>query len=145
MAPLKEYRCAAHGPFEARKPKCPSGCSARFVVQEFRTAPAVRSAATKQSDRELRNLAGSYKMSDIPSVAEGESVMGELRKNPKYAPTWGHVEHNAPGWSQREGEKAKTFSPASMGAQPAQMIQQLKPLFTGPKPILAAPAYRPPV
>jgi hypothetical protein len=143
MAIVKEYRCAAHGPFESTRPKCKYGCSPRFVTQEFRTAPAIKSAGTKHLDREIGNLARDYKLTDIRNGEDGESVMQTLRKNPQFAPTWGEVKHAKPGFSQRPGEQAPVFSPASMGATPTGALQQMKPLMTGPKPILAAPAYRP--
>lgn len=147
MAIVKEFRCAAHGPFEATKPKCPRGCSARFVTQEIRTAPAFRSGSTRTADTELRNLAGTYGLSDIPSVQEGESVMQQLRKKPNFAPTWGQVDHAEAGWSQRDGEKPKTFQLAPHGVQPGVSIDSVKPLFKplSEKTVLAAPSYRAPL
>jgi hypothetical protein len=147
MAIVKEYRCAAHGEFTATKPKCPRGCSPRFVTQEIRTAPAFRSGSTKVADTELRNLSRTYGLSDIPTVAEGESVMQQLRKKPNFAPTWGQVDHAEAGWSQREGEKPKTFALGPHGVQPGVSIDSVKPLF---KPLAdmtvnAAPPYRAPL
>jgi hypothetical protein len=124
MPILREYVCAAHGEFEAAEPECPHGCSSRFVRQEFRTAPAYRSGGTARIDGELKGLAKDYGMSDIPSVREGESVMGNLRKNPSHAPSWGNVEHAAPGFSER-GD-AKTYS---SGLPPGVNISSMKPGF----------------
>jgi hypothetical protein len=132
MSVMKEYVCAAHGAFEARSPKCPRGCSARFVRQEFRTAPAVRSGGTHAIDRELRNLASDYRLPDIRTSDDGQSVMQNLRKNPQFKPSWGNVDHAAPGFSQR-GD-AKTFNPASMGVQGANVIESVKPILHQPRP-----------
>jgi hypothetical protein len=132
MAVLKEYRCAAHGEFEASKPKCPHGCSTRFVSQEFRTAPAMKSQGTKRVDRELQNLATDYRMSDIRNGPNGESVMETLRKKPQAAPMWGDVQHAAPGFSQR-GDAA-TFSPGSIGVQGGNGLAGVKPMLHAPRP-----------
>lgn len=131
-APLKEYVCAAHGEFEARTPRCPHGCSQRFVRQEFRTAPSARSGGSKAIDREMRALATDYSLPDIKTSNDGLSVMQNLRKNPTFAPSWGNVQHAAPGFSQRND--AKTFNPASMGVQGDNVIQRVKPMLPGPKP-----------
>lgn len=131
-APLKEYICAAHGEFESRTGKCPRGCSVRFVRQEFRTAPATRSGGGRAVDRELRNLATDYRLPDIRTSDDGLSVMQNLRKNPSFAPSWGNVQHAAPGFSQR-GD-AKTFNPGTMGVQADNVVERMKPQFTGPKP-----------
>jgi hypothetical protein len=137
MAILREFRCLAHGPFEAFEPECPHGCSARFVAQEIRTAPGLKSAATKVADREIGNLAKSYGMTNIPTSRDGESVMDAVRRGKQMAPTWGEVEHNAPGWSQREGETAKTFNPQAIGAQPDNVVTRMKPVLSrGPTPIV---------
>lgn len=131
-SPLKEYSCAAHGEFESRTGKCPHGCSKRFVRQEFRTAPASRSGGSKAIDREMRNLASDYRLPDIRTSNDGLSVMQNLRKNPSFAPSWGNVEHAAPGFSKR-GD-VKTFNPSSMGVQSDNVIQRVKPILPGPKP-----------
>jgi len=146
MAIVREFRCAAHGPFESTRPhpKCPKGCSKRFVVQELRTAPGVVGMGTKHLDREFDNLARDYRLTDIRNGKDGESVMSTLRKNPSFAPSWGNVQHAKPGFSQR-GEASPTFSPASYGAQPANLVAELQPTFTGPKPIITHAPYREPL
>jgi hypothetical protein len=132
MSVMKEYVCAAHGEFEARTPKCPRGCSSRFVRQEFRTAPAARSGRTKLLDKEMRNLATDYRLPDIRVTEPGMSVMDNLRKNPSFAPSWGQVDHAAPGFSQR-GD-AKTFNPASMGVAAENVLSTVKPILHQPRP-----------
>jgi len=140
---VREYRCYGHGPFENSTGKCPHGCSPRFVVQEIRTAPAIRHASTDKADGTARSLAESYGMSDIPTVRDGESVMQAMRRQPTHAPHWGHVDHAAPGWSQR-GEAPKTVSPQAYGAAPENRIAEVKSQFTGPTPIIQHQPFRPP-
>lgn len=142
MAILREFRCAAHGAFESKDGECPAGCSPRFVVQEIRTPPSHLSGKTKRSDHELRQLSLDYRMSDIPSAEEGESVMMALRKKPQFQPTWGEVNHAKPGWSQR-GEVSPTVAAASLGVAPGVDVPSMKPILPGPQPKLIAPAYRP--
>jgi hypothetical protein len=132
VATLREYRCAAHGEFEAFDLECPYGCSERFVTQEIRTAPGLHSDRTKRADGEMQNLARDYGLSDIANGSDGESVMQTLRKRPQFEPSWGRVEHAAPGFSQR-GD-VKTFDPRSMGAQPASVVQDMKSSLRPPTP-----------
>jgi hypothetical protein len=126
MALLREWRCAAHGEFSNKSGKCPHGCSKRFVVQEIRTAPGFHSAGSKRVDSELKGLAADYGMSNIKTGNEGESVMQALRRSdPTSAmPTWGKVDHAAPGFSSR-GEKPRTYSPGYTGVS----IDSVKPSF----------------
>ena len=137
-----EWRCAAHGEFSNSTGKCPSGCSKRFVVQEIRTAPAIRHGETGKVDGTVASLAQSYGMSDIPTVRDGESVMQAMRRQPTHAPHWGQVDHAAPGWSQR-GEQAKTVSPAAYGTASENRIAEIQPTLKGPTPIIGHQPYRP--
>ena len=130
MAVLKEYRCAAHGEFEATEAECPHGCSPRFVVQEFRTAPAVRSNGTNIVDTEMQNLSKAYGLSDIKNGVEGESVMMNLRKKPTNRPSWGEVPHAQPGFSRRPADAPENWTPEvprvsaeSLGAAPVPDVQ----------------------
>lgn len=138
MAIVREFTCAAHGAFESKRerPKCPKGCSARFVTQEFRTAPAIGGVA-KHVDRELNHLASDYRLTDIRNNADGDSVMTTLRKGKNWAPSWGEVTHAEPGFSAR-GEKSPTISPAAYGATATGALQAVKPTLTGPRPLIVA-------
>jgi hypothetical protein len=133
MAVLREFRCAAHGPFESKYAECPHGCSPRFVTQEFRTAPNTMSRGVKNADRQLDLLAKDYRLTDLKNGKDGESVMTTLRKNPSFTPSWGKVQHAKSGFSQR-GEQAKTFDPTSMGVQRENNFAQVKPLLGAPRP-----------
>jgi hypothetical protein len=112
MPILKEYSCAAHGPFEAFEAECPYGCSPRFVSQEFRTPVGTRSDVTAKTDKTFDALASDFGMTNMGNRG-GESVMEHLRRSPQTRPTWGNVQHAAPGYSQR-GEEAKKFAPAQV-------------------------------
>lgn len=138
MAILKEYRCAAHGEFEAHTPECPHGCSPRFVKQEIRTPPAFKSNGTRRVDTELDNLAQSYGLSDIANGADGESVMQTLRKKPEFTPSWGQVRHEPPGWSEGKMKTATTtFDPATVGAPKENRIAEVADVLVPPKPRVA--------
>jgi len=136
---VKEWRCLAHGPFENASGKCKHGCSNRFVTQEFRTPISIRHGSTTVADGTARSLAESYNMSDIPTTRGDESVMQALRRTRdtrQYAPQWGHVDHPAPGWSQREGEKPPTVSAAQYGAVPENQLAPLQSSLTMPTPLV---------
>lgn len=84
MAVNKEWRCLAHGAFEGAEGVCPHGCTT--VVREFRTAPAAKSAKTKNSDKALENLARRFGLTDM---SNRDGSVGGSRKHPKdMAPGW---------------------------------------------------------
>jgi hypothetical protein len=97
MAILKEFACAAHGPFEAfvkqdEIAKCPKGCSTKFVVREIRTAVATQNVITGRLDSMQKDIAHSYGLRDIKvDKQDGSSVMENLRKGEKpsdFSPYW---------------------------------------------------------
>jgi hypothetical protein len=133
MPILKEYSCAAHGPFEAFEAECPYGCSPRFVKQEFRTAPGFKSERTGNSDKTLDSLAKDYGMTNMGNRG-GDSVMQHLRRMPQSRPTWGDVQHAQPGFSQR-GEAPKTFNPGSIGVAAGNALRDVQPILAKPKPM----------
>lgn len=118
MAIVKEWRCEAHGEFENANGKCPGGCPSDWVHREFRTAPAARSAVMGHTDRELRNLANDYGLSDIKNDKDGSSVMQSLKRpEGDIKPKWGDISKtwSPPGWSQR-GEKPQSMTvPGTFG------------------------------
>ena len=63
MAVNKEYTCPIHGYFESTFSICPT-CGTTNVKRVFITPPAFRSANTKNSDRELRQLTMAYGLTD---------------------------------------------------------------------------------
>lgn len=114
MAITKEYRCAAHGEFESETGACPAGCPADFVAREIRTAPAHHNGGTAHTDRELRNLAQDYGLSDLKNDKDGSSVMSCLKRPGQPAsdlPKWADISktHAAPGFSKR-GEAPQSMT-----------------------------------
>lgn len=127
MGVLREYRCFAHDlEFESTEanPRCPAGCSRKFVVQEFRTAPSIRSGGTRVADVMQRQLAQDYGLTDMRNDKDGSSVMSSTRSasggarqsaaeapraywNPSLFPV-------RQGWAAR-GEQAPVFNPKSAG------------------------------
>jgi hypothetical protein len=98
MAVLKEFACKAHGPFEEftsddEMPRCPHGCSAKWVVREIRTAPAGKSVVTGTMDRIQRDFADQHKLPDIRVDKDSDkSVMDNLRRGEKpsdFGSYWG--------------------------------------------------------
>ena len=97
MAILKEFSCKAHGAFEAwvkqdETPKCPKGCSARFVTREFRTPVSVNGAVVGTLDQMQKDIAKDFNLSNLRvSEKDSTSVMENLRKGDKsedFAPFW---------------------------------------------------------
>jgi hypothetical protein len=91
MAVLHDYKCLAHGYFEAWEPRCPKGCDGEAVVQVFLQAVGLRSDSTKHADSTLKGLASEYGMSDIQSVREGEAQparFGQQKQQNPYAVQW---------------------------------------------------------
>ena len=84
MGVLRDFKCERHGYFESmsENPSCPmKGCNSDvFVV--FLQAPGLISDKTKRNDRNVKQLAMDYDMSDIKSTKEGENQAGfYTRKN----------------------------------------------------------------
>lgn len=77
MAVLAEWKClACVHEFESSEdsPKCPHGCSASFVVREFRTAPRIRSRGTSVTDNNMKVMADDLGLTDMRNT-DGQSVM----------------------------------------------------------------------
>lgn len=90
MAVLHDYKCLAHGFFEAWEPKCPKGCSGEVVQKVFLQPVGMKSDATKRSDETLSNLANDYGMTNIHTPRGGESQMDAAkRQNNPFAIQWG--------------------------------------------------------
>jgi len=80
MAVLSDYRCMAHGVFEAWDAKCPHGCSGGFVEKIFLKPVGMKSDATKHNDKTLNNLAKDYGMTDLKTQRDGESQMDATKR-----------------------------------------------------------------
>jgi hypothetical protein len=123
MAILKEFTCAAHGPFDERVegdeiPQCPTGCSPRFVRREIRTAPAMKTVISGRLDTLQRDIAHDFGLSDMKvSKDSNSSVMENLRRGEDFSPKWVDVPNKMKsGWANR-GEQAGSISPTSLGLQ----------------------------
>jgi hypothetical protein len=140
MPVLKEWRCVAHDlAFESfdEKPRCPSGCSNKFVRQEFRTPVGIRSGGTRIQDQMVKQLADDYRMTDMRNGDDGESVKASTRTEsggtkvvgqPKSKAYWNPgLFQPKPGWAQR-GEPEPTFNARAAGIKdggvPIKAIQQ---------------------
>jgi hypothetical protein len=142
MAVEKEWRCAGHGEFTNADGRCPAGCPPRFIVQEFRTPPAIHDGTTKYTDATLRGLADSVGLSDMRNDKDGSSVMANQRKTgPRgldFSPRWLDVPHASPGWSQRE-EKSPVVTAEQLGGTAGNIITEFeKQGIHLPGPTLAA-------
>lgn len=83
MAVLKDYCCPKHGEFESREAKCPmKGCETDVYVL-FKKAPSFKSDKTKSTDKNLKQLAMDYDMTDIKSTREGEHRTGYMKRKNK--------------------------------------------------------------
>ncbi len=131
MAVMREWRCAAHGPFESTHHACPKGCPKQFVTQEIRTAPAYQQKKTRFVDQQLRGIAEDAGLTNLKNDPKsGTSVMDELRKGEQKS-KWLGIEHAKPGFSRRKGEAAPVFDPRASGFIPPD-----KPLVQNlPKPV----------
>lgn len=86
---IHDYHCAKHGYFESREAKCPmKGCSEE-VMMVFLQPPGLIGERTKGADKQLKQLAIDFKMTDIKSTREGEHQTGYLTK-------YGPKENDAP-------------------------------------------------
>jgi hypothetical protein len=89
MAVTKEFRCLAHGPFDAKDGICPRGCST--VVREFRTPPGGRSPKTKGVDKTLEGLASRFGLTDMTNRNDNSvgANRAQGRGNMDMQPSWG--------------------------------------------------------
>ena len=124
MGVLKDYKCLAHGFFEAWDPRCPKGCDGEAVMVAFLQPVGLRSDSTRHSDSTMRGLAQDFGMSDIKSVREGEAQPPRYSQQPQnpYAVQWGSP-------SQISGYDTRPIADESVnGLQLAQATGRIKPL-----------------
>ena len=70
MSVTHDFRCEAHGAFEARVeqgeiPACPRGCSPYFVTLVFLAPPAIGSARVRTATKLIRAAAEAQGMTDL--------------------------------------------------------------------------------
>jgi hypothetical protein len=117
-APLKEYACSVHGPFESRakSPRCPYGCTT--VYWSPRTPPSIRTTAVSSSIDALQyRIAAEQGLSDMRSKYEGESVADHRVRPaaPQYASTQDYMQAVAQGRAPATGMWAP---PSAVGLRP---------------------------
>ena len=81
---LRDYKCQEHGFFEGYEAVCPKGCT-DYVLQVFLQAPGFKSDKSKAADKQLKQLANEFGMSDIKSTRPGENQAGYLTRNNKFS------------------------------------------------------------
>ena len=84
MAVVNDYKCPKHGYFEARKSQCPMKDCHEQVMVVFLQAPSLMGAKTKAADKNLKQLAMEFGMSNIKSTREGEHQENFLTKKNKF-------------------------------------------------------------
>jgi len=83
MGVLKDYLCTEHGIFESREAKCPiKFCKGELSVV-FLQPVGIKSAKTKSTDQNLKQLAIDFDMTDIKSTKAGEHQEGYLKRKNK--------------------------------------------------------------
>jgi len=120
MAVVNDYKCNKHGYFEARKPQCPMKDCHEEVMVVFLQAPALMGAKTKAADKNLKQLAIEFGMSNIKSTREGEHQEGFLTKKNKF--------------TEKEYEQAEKYATRKKGVDKDKLKRQAPtPIPEGPK------------
>lgn len=138
MPILKEYRCAAHGPFEGFDRLCPYGCPDVFVKQEVRTAPAARRPGTmKFIDEQLKGIAKDYGVTDLKTDPKANlSALDHQRRKTEHKPEWIPIAHAAPGFSRTPNATVPTFKSESMGFKPVPEAGEMVAKLPKPRPVI---------
>jgi len=83
MSVLKDYMCTEHGVFEAWEPKCPMKFCKGELSVIFLKPVGMKSEKTKSNDRNLKQLALEFDMTDIKSTKAGEHQTGYMKRKNK--------------------------------------------------------------
>ena len=83
MGVLKDYYCDNHGVFEAWEPKCPMKHCKGEISVVFLKPVGFKSDKTKRTDKNVKQLAMDYDMTDIKTTREGEHQTGYMKRNNK--------------------------------------------------------------
>jgi len=83
MAVLHDYFCSEHGIFEAWEARCPMKICKGEISEVFLKPVAMKSDKTKATDKNLKQLAIDYDMTDIKSTREGEHQSGYMKRKNK--------------------------------------------------------------
>ena len=83
MAILRDYYCTNHGIFEAWEPDCPMKlCKGEISVVHLKPV-GTRSPKTSATDKNLKQLAIEYDITDIKSTKAGEHKTGYMKRKNK--------------------------------------------------------------
>jgi hypothetical protein len=83
MGILRDYYCTNHGIFEAWEAQCPmKNCKGELSVVHLKPV-GTRSPKTSATDKNLKQLAIEYDMTDIKSTKAGEHQSGYLKRKNK--------------------------------------------------------------
>ena len=153
----KEWRCVAHDlEFEttedtdAPKPGCPHGCSAGFVVQEFRTPFSIRNGSTTRTDQAANLLAKDYGLTDMRND-QNASVMQSTRRRSggmkdlhdfqkaQWAPSLFQPQR---GWAAR-GEPEPVYN-HNLGGDKGKTLTPTAPILRSVPPILSKTVFAKP-
>ena len=83
MSVLKDYMCTEHGVFESWEAKCPMKFCKGELSVIFLKPVGMKSEKTKSNDRNLKQLALEFDMTDIKSTKAGEHQTGYLKRKNK--------------------------------------------------------------
>ena len=83
MPVLHDYFCSEHGIFEAWEAKCPMKICKGEISKVFLKPVGMKSDKTKSTDKNLKQLAIDYDMTDIKSTKEGEHQTGYMKRKNK--------------------------------------------------------------
>ena len=83
MSVLKDYMCTEHGVFESREAKCPIKFCQGDLSVIFLQPVGIKSENTKKNDKNLKQLALEFDMTDIKSTKAGEHQTGYLKRKNK--------------------------------------------------------------
>lgn len=133
--PLHDFRCAAHGNFESTEPICPHGCDGSFVQKVFLKAPGLTSDRTKGIDKNLRDLAADYRMTNMTNRngSVGRPDPGAQQRvqeaQERLAPMWGKMP---------TGDGAVQQALAEHHAAPDNALAQVRESLSAPRPLPVA-------
>ena len=83
MAVLHDYFCSEHGIFEGWDAKCPMKICKGEISKVFLKPVSLKSDKTKSTDKNLKQLAIDYDMTDIKTTREGEHQTGSMKRKNK--------------------------------------------------------------
>ena len=119
MAVLKDYKCEKHGYFESFEAKCPMKNCEEEVFVVFLQAPGLISDSTKSNDKNIKQLAIDFGMTDVKSTREGENQAGYLTRN-NTTPT---APEQRPGSGVIWGGAGSMNLQAALGGQVARSVR----------------------